>query len=450
MNANALIISILLVLTPTIAVASYDESADGNNVVEMEAQFTQGELAQMLAPIALYPDTLLTHILIAASYPLEIVDAHRWREQNKSLTEKKFARRLAKQDWDESVKALVPFERVLKQMHDDIRWMQDLGDAFLAQEEKVLETIQELRSHARNTGSLEQLDNAKVVYEREKIIIVPRSPEIIYVPYYDTRVVYGSWRWHHYPPVFWHIGHQYHRRHIAWHAGVHIGVGFFFNAIHWHNRHVIVNYHKPRHYRKRHHILSSGYSKRWAHKPHHRRNVAYRAARVHEKYHGVNSRVPYKYKVRKSKGVNHNTRDKQSVKHITRHKTVVKHSQQPKHQQVKNKLQKNKRKELAVKNNHKTQGRKYHSSAKANSKTHADVKKRHISPQKRVNKVNKAERNYSSKAHKANKDYSTRQQRKSSHYKSNEGKSYKLAKRESRSASKATVRSSRSKERHKH
>ncbi len=262
----------------------YSESIDTGQVNEVNQYFTQGELAQMLAPIALYPDTLLTHILIASSYPLEVVEAYRWQKDNQSLSEQTFNNKLDRQNWDASVKALVPFERVLKQMQDDLTWMRNLGDAFLGQEQSVLDTIQELRQQAYNSGSLDDLENAKVEYDNEKIVIVPSSPKVIYVPYYDTREVYGYWRWHHYPPRYWHWDRYYYNHPVAWHAGVHIGVSFFFSAFHWHHGYVVVNHHKVHHHRKRHHIIRSGYSKRWHHKPTHRKNVAYRTATVKEKY----------------------------------------------------------------------------------------------------------------------------------------------------------------------
>ncbi|MCH2057446.1 MAG: DUF3300 domain-containing protein [Thalassotalea sp.] len=298
----------------------YDSDADSEYTVA--EHYSQAQLAQMLAPIALYPDTLLTHILIAASYPLEVVEAYRFQEQKSSLSERKFKSALEKKSWDESVKALVPFERVLKQMNDDLAWMRELGDAFLAQEEDVLDAVQTLRQQAHDAGSLDELANANIEYDKEKIIIVPNNPEVVYVPYYDTREVYGYWRWHRYPPVYWHVSHNYYHP-ISWHAGVHIGWGFFFNAVHWHNRYVVVNHHRHynRHYyRKRHHILYSDYSKRWRHKPIHRRNVAYRSAIVRSEYVG---NTHHKVKYPAYKYAHNKKRDIKTLR-VTEHKRVVK------------------------------------------------------------------------------------------------------------------------------
>ena len=264
--------------------SSTSTGAYSENSNDEQLHFTEAQLAQMLAPIALYPDSLLTHILIAATYPLEVIEAHRWRSENKYLTDEQLQRKIDEKDWDISVKALVPFEQILSQMNDDLVWMRQLGDAFLAQEEAVLASIQYLRAQAHEAGSLSELENVTVEKDDKNIVIVSASPKVIYVPYYDTHSVYGYWRWSHYPPVHWPAHYVYHHRPIGWHSGVHIGVGFFFSAVHWHHRYVVVNHHKPYHYRKRHHIISSGYTKRWHHKPVHRKGVAYRSHQVKNKY----------------------------------------------------------------------------------------------------------------------------------------------------------------------
>ena len=306
-------------------------SSDSQQANEAEqALLSEGQLAQLLAPIALYPDSLLSHILIAASYPLEVIEAYRWRELQGNISDSKLAKRLEQQDWDASVKAIVPFETVLEQMNKDLGWLRQLGDAFLAQEQDVLDSIQALRLQAKEAGSLNTIDKIDVEYEQEKIVIVSREPEVVYVPYYDTRVVYGHWRWHHYPPAYWRHRYAFHTGYhdyglISWHRGIHIGVGFFFSAFHWNNGYVIVNHrrgfhnHYRYHTRKRHHILYSGYSKRWQHKPYHRRNVAYRTALVKEKYrsqypHKRNHAVRYANKV----GTGKITRDK-AVKHSAKY-----------------------------------------------------------------------------------------------------------------------------------
>lgn len=264
-----------------------------NSVAEPETQkFSDAELAQMLAPIALYPDSLLTHILIASTYPIEIVEADRWLKKNKGLNANQRNKLLASLDWDASVKALIPFERVLSQLSEDLSWTQKLGDAFLQDESQLLLSIQSLRKQAKTAGSLKEMENMDVRYEDNNILIVPREKEIVYVPYYDSRVVYGSWFWAGYPPVYWksyHRSHVNYYRHFHWNTGVHITFNYFFSAFHWHNRHVVVVAPHRTHYRSysqrpRRLVSHGGYAKRWSHKPSHRKGVAYRTKKISKKY----------------------------------------------------------------------------------------------------------------------------------------------------------------------
>lgn len=252
------------------------------------SNFTDAELAQMLAPIALYPDALLTHILIATTYPIEVVDAERWLSKNSHLSAQVLADAADDKDWDASVKALLPFPNILKKLSDDLYWMRNLGDAFLQDEAQVLASVQLLRQQADRAGNLENMDNVKVVRETKTIIIESKQPDIIYVPYYDSRVVYGDWRWSHYPPVIWYPRAHYASHHgpYYWHNPVHLTVGLFFGAVHWNNHHVVVHHHKSRYY-KRHSnkkTSTSYQAKRWQHNPRHRKGVAYRTSNVQEKY----------------------------------------------------------------------------------------------------------------------------------------------------------------------
>ncbi|MCW8834686.1 MAG: DUF3300 domain-containing protein, partial [Colwellia sp.] len=259
-----------------------------------EQQFSDAQLAQILAPIALYPDSLLTHILIASTYPLEIVEAHRWLKKNEGKSPKQLANSVQDFDWDASVKALVAFERVLGRLNEDLSWTQQLGDAFLHDEARLLESIQALRSQAKLAGSLASMDNMDVSYEENNIVIEPREKEIVYVPYYDTRRVYGVWHWSAYPPVYWSPHHSIHVSHYSpfyWHSGIHISFNYFFSSFHWHNRHVLVHnpyrsHYRYYHQRPRRSISSGGYAKRWSHQPSHRRGVAYRTKHLSHKYQG--------------------------------------------------------------------------------------------------------------------------------------------------------------------
>ena len=287
----------------------------------------------MLAPIALYPDALLTHILIATTYPIEVVDAERWLSKNNQLSAQALADAADDMDWDASVKALLPFPTILKKLSEDLHWMRNLGDAFLQDEAQVLMSVQALRQNADQAGNLSNMDNVKIVRETKTIIIEPREPEVIYVPYYDTRVVYGHWRWSHYPPIFWHRPARYASHHgpYYWHNPVHLGLGLFFGAVHWNNRHVVVHHHKSRYYK--HHgkkKRSTSYqAKRWQHNPRHRKGVAYRSSQIQKKY---RSHTPSVQK--------HRTVRAQQKQYVNKNKHVAKHSSR-KHENLKQKMQEN-------------------------------------------------------------------------------------------------------------
>ncbi|QIR16115.1 DUF3300 domain-containing protein [Shewanella aestuarii] len=248
---------------------------------------SEAELAQMLAPIALYPDSLLTHILIASTYPLELVQAQRWSKQYGELDTENKMKLAEEQTWDPSVIALVAFPSVLEKLNDDLEWTQNLGDAFLQDEEVVLNAVQTLRQEADKAKSFDGMDNMTVTRVEKKIIIEPAQPEVIYVPYYDPRVVYGTWRWHAYPPVYWYtrpVLYGYHRP-IYWGPRVHIGFNFFFGAVNWSSHRIVVINHRHSHYYKpARKIAYSNGAQRWKHKPTHRHGVAYRYSKVSKRY----------------------------------------------------------------------------------------------------------------------------------------------------------------------
>lgn len=215
--------------------------------------FQEAELDQLLAPIALYPDALLSQILMAATYPIEVVEAARWARANPRLRGDDAVMAVDDRDWDPSVKSLVAFPHILERMDQKIDWMRDLGDAFLAQEEDVMDTVQRLRQRAAAAGSLYNDERQRVIYDGNLIIIEPANPQVVYVPYYDPLVVYGRWWWNAYPPVSWapwpgwvpyrsprpgvSVG-------ISWGPAISISSSFFFGVPDWRERHVRV---RPEH-----------------------------------------------------------------------------------------------------------------------------------------------------------------------------------------------------------
>jgi hypothetical protein len=279
-SAIACVLVLTPLLLPPIAMASNNDYSNAE-----VTQYSEAELAQILAPIALYPDSLLTHIVIASTYPLDVVEAYRWRERNSNLNASEAAERAADKGWDPSVVALVAFPSVLERLNEDLTWTQDLGDAFLADEERVLDTIQVLRRQAMQANTLTNMQNMRVTQVNRQIIIEPVQREIVYVPYYDTRVVYGNWRWNRYPPTYWdsglHVSVGFGGRHSGrfhWSPGINIGFNYHFSAFNWSSRHLLVtHHHQTRAYRSHARIASSHGAKRWQHKPSHRRNIAYRS-----------------------------------------------------------------------------------------------------------------------------------------------------------------------------
>ena len=184
--------------------------------------YTQPELDALLAPIALYPDALLTQVLIASTYPEQVEAAAKLPRDAQP-----------DESWDPNVKALLSFPEVLNRMAGSPQWTRDLGQAFLNQEPHVMDTVQGLRKRAQNNGQLQSNDQ-QTVYEAERAIVVePRRPEVVYVPYYDPYVVYGGWWWPGYYPVVWR----------PWAvAPVFVSAGFFFARPVWAHRHVVVNH----------------------------------------------------------------------------------------------------------------------------------------------------------------------------------------------------------------
>ena len=253
--------------------------------------FSQQELDQMLAPIALYPDALLSQLLMAATYPLEVVQAARWSRSNSHLQGEDAMRAVEPMDWDPSVKSLVAFPQILHEMDEKLDWTQRLGEAFIVQEPQVMETIQGLRQRAAAAGNLGPGEQMRVVRQGEHILIEPASPQVVYVPYYDPSVVYGPWWWPAYPPVYWapwagyYVGTGYGPAFI-WGSGIVIRTGFFFGYFNWPHRHVYVDRHPAGRVVvnrqvtviDRAHVRPDHRPVRWRHDPRHRRGVAYRHA----------------------------------------------------------------------------------------------------------------------------------------------------------------------------
>lgn len=213
------------------------------------ARFERAELEQMLAPIALYPDSVLSHVLIAATYPDQVWEAARWSRRHPDLEGEAAVDAVEDYDWDPSVKALAAFPDILARMDEDPDWTERLGDAFLDQEGEVMDSVQVLRDRAYDAGRLDSLEYVRVIREREYIYIEPAVRTVVYIPYYDPWFVYGTWGWPSYPPYCWRTwrGHPaaYYPYGFHWGVGFRIAPSFYFTSFYWPQRYVVVAQPRP-------------------------------------------------------------------------------------------------------------------------------------------------------------------------------------------------------------
>lgn len=249
------------------------------------AGFTDAQLEQMAAPIALYPDGLLMQILMGATYPLEIVEAQRWTSSRSGLTGKALEEALKKEDWDASVKSLCTFPGVLKRMSENLDWTRDLGDAFLGQQAALLDAVQRLRQKAYEAGNLKTTQEQTVIVQADRIIVIqPATPEVIYVPTYSPTVVYGYWP---YPTTVYAPLYAPGHGALAFATGIAVGAAIWGDC-HWgwgHSEcHIdIDHYHRFErntniNVNRNTNINASGTA--WRHDPAHRSGVNYRDDRM--------------------------------------------------------------------------------------------------------------------------------------------------------------------------
>jgi hypothetical protein len=217
----------------------------GNALAQDRPPFSQAQLDQMLAPIALYPDALLSQVLMASTYPVEVIEAARWSSARTGLAGDDAVRAAQDEDWDASVKSLVAFPQVLARMNENLGWTQSLGDAFLAQQPQLMDTVQYLRHQAQAAGNLGSDNRLRVYDDGQTLTLQPANPQLVYVPYYDPLLVFGDWRWQAYPPVSWQPWSGYYPQTgvslvFFWGLPIRVSRGFFFGNVDWRVRHVTV------------------------------------------------------------------------------------------------------------------------------------------------------------------------------------------------------------------
>jgi hypothetical protein len=190
---------------------------------------SRDQLEQMVAPIALYPDSLVAQILIASTYPIQVVQAYQWLQQNPSLAGDQAQQAAASQGWDPSVQSLVQFPQVVQRMYQNIDWTQDLGEAFLAQKADVLNAVQAMRLLAFKAGHLKNTPQQDVTVEENTIVIEPADPQVVYLPEYDPVEAYGDWdvdEWYYPVGVYAPWPGYVAGRPLAFAAGVAVGIAW--------------------------------------------------------------------------------------------------------------------------------------------------------------------------------------------------------------------------------
>jgi len=171
------------------------------------ASQTAQQLQQLVAPIALYPDSLVAQILAASTFPEQVVEADRWVQANPDLKGDALGKAVDQQPWDPSVKALAAFPSVLGNMDKNLSWTSSLGDAYYNQQQDVMDAIQVMRRRAEESGNLKTTQQQVVNNQGNEVVIQPANPDVVYVPAYDPWLVYGSpigpWPgWYPYPGIW--------------------------------------------------------------------------------------------------------------------------------------------------------------------------------------------------------------------------------------------------------
>lgn len=264
---------------------------------DSKKSFTPEQLDQLLAPVALYPDQLLSQTLMAATYPLEVVEAARWSQANPNLKGDAAVAAAKDKSWDVSVKSLVAFPQVLSMMNTNLDWTQKVGDAMIGQQKDVADSIQRLRAKAAAAGNLKTTQQQKVTTQTtgssSAIVIEPANPELIYVPYYNPTWAYGAWPYPAYPPVYYPPPPNYG---AALATGMMFGLGIaagsaMYGGWHWGwsgngwgNSYTTVNVNRATTISANNFNANKYASGQWQHDPAHRDGVPYRTSAERERY----------------------------------------------------------------------------------------------------------------------------------------------------------------------
>src|SRR5512133_1005218 len=259
---------------------------------EAAPKIPDAELDSLVAPIALYPDPLLSQALVASTYPVELIQLQQWMKKNTSLKDQALSDAVAKQPWDPSIQGLAPFPEVVEKLAENIQWTSDLGNAFLAQQADVMGAVQRMRAKAQGTGQLKTSTQQKVETQtveggQQAIVIQPADPSVVYVPSYDPATVYGAPAYP-YPQVTY-PGYVAGAA-LSFGTGLALGAawggGWGYNCG-WNNGDVDVNVNNKyvNNYNKKNNINAA--NKNWQHNPQHRGNAPYGNKATANKYGGT-------------------------------------------------------------------------------------------------------------------------------------------------------------------
>ena len=203
----AIACAVLLMPREFVVLAQGTTPAPAGATEPAAAMLSPEQLDSLVAPIALYPDSLLAQTLVAATYPLEIIQLQQWLLKNPDLKDKALVDAVAQQPWDPAIQSMAAIPDVVKRLADDIQWTTDLGNAFLAQQGDVMDAVQRMRKKAADKGALVPSEQQKVetqVVEGKTVIVVESAnPEVVYVPSYSPTVVYGASPYYPYPPIYY-------------------------------------------------------------------------------------------------------------------------------------------------------------------------------------------------------------------------------------------------------
>ncbi len=247
---SLLALALFFVTLPQNLPASQDPQAPAQSAQGPQyAQQTPDQLQQLVAPIALYPDSLVSQILAASTFPEQVVEADRWVQSHPDLKGDALAQAVDQQPWDPSVKALTGFPSVLGNMDKNISWTSSLGDAYYNQEQDVMDAVQVMRQRAEQAGNLKDTPQQTVTTQGSTIVIQPATPDVVYVPAYNPWSVYGgpidAWPgWYDYPGIW--FGGPYLSFGLGFGVGWYGGYGWGWNhwGFDWHNHYGMYNHNR--------------------------------------------------------------------------------------------------------------------------------------------------------------------------------------------------------------